>query len=126
MAFPASQIVNVTPRLAGAGMGTSNFGATLLLANESAMRNDAEPWPVNSHKEIISADDLLPYFEETAEAYLAAQMFFSVMPKPLTLKVWLRDDEPQEGDPDTPTEALAKRSEERRVGKEGRGRAGGE
>jgi len=108
MAFPASQIVNVTPRLAGAGMGTSNFGATLLLANESAMRNDAEEWPVNSHKEIISADDLLPYFEETAEAYLAAQMFFSVMPKPLTLKVWLRDDAPQEGDPDTPTEALAK------------------
>ena len=91
MPFDANQIINVTARLAGAGLGVTNFGAALLLASDADKKVGAAAFDVNTYKEITAADDLLDYFEDTSEAYAAAQMFFSVTPRPLSLKVWLWD-----------------------------------
>ena len=90
MAYDANKIINVVGRIAGSGLGTSNFGIALLVASGADLKAGALPWTVNTHKEFSQADDLLDYFESTAEAYKAAQMYFSVTPKPLVLKVWLR------------------------------------
>lgn len=91
MAYAANQIINVTARIAGAGLGVSNFGIAMLFASDADLRVGALPWTVNTHREIAEADDLLDYFESTSEAYQAAQAYFSVTPKPTVLKVWLRD-----------------------------------
>ncbi len=103
MAYDVNNIISVIARVSGSGLGVSNFGAALLLVSDADLKVDALPWTVNTHKEFTEADDLLDYFEDTDEAYLAAQMWFSVTPKPLTLKCFLYDSAN-----DTVVESLAK------------------
>lgn len=91
MAYDANLIANIVARISGGGLGLSNFGVLLLLANNSDLKAGASAWAVSTVKEFNNADELLDYFEDTAEAYIAAQMYFSVTPKPLSMKVWLRD-----------------------------------
>ena len=92
MAYNANKIINVVPRIAGSGLGVSNFGMALLVANITDLKVGALAWAAKSYKVISEADDLLDYFDDTDEAYLAAQMYFSVTPKPIEMMVWLKAD----------------------------------
>lgn len=102
MSYPANQIIDVTARISGAGLGVSNYGAALLLVSDADLKVGSAAWALNSVKEISEADELLEWFEDTSEAYAAATMWFSVTPRPTTLKLWLRD-----ATNDTAVEALA-------------------
>lgn len=91
MAYDVSNIIQVAARIGAPGLGLSNFGQALLLANDTDKKGSALTWAANTFKEFNKADGLLDYFDTTAEAYKAATMYFSITPKPLSLKIWLRD-----------------------------------
>lgn len=98
MAYPAESIINIETLISSAGLGTSNFGAGLVFADFDSS-NDAT-FVEGTYREYGSAAAVAVNFDIASDPYKAALAWFSAIPKPKTLRIYLRKED------DSPIESL--------------------
>ncbi|WP_454869593.1 DUF3383 family protein [Pseudomonas putida] len=96
MPYPAESIINVTTNIRAAGLGTANFGAGMVFADFDSS-TDAT-FAEGSYRDYGGAAAVAADFNIASDPYLAALAWFSSIPKPLSLRIYLRqeDDSPVE------------------------------
>lgn len=92
MPYPAENIINIVTNIRAAGLGTANFGAGMVFADfdSSTDTNFAE----GTYRDYGGAAAVAANFNIASDPYLAALAWFSSVPKPRSLRIYLR----QEGD----------------------------
>lgn len=98
MAYPAESIININALISSAGLGTANFGAGMFFADFDSS-SDAT-FTTGTYRDYGSASAVAVDFDIASDPYRAALAWFSALPKPKTLRVYLRIEE------DTPVESL--------------------
>jgi hypothetical protein len=98
MAYPAESIINITTLINSAGLGTSNFGAGMVFADFDSS-SDAT-FAEGSFRDYGSPSQVAAHFNIASDPYAAALAWFSAVPKPKTLRIYLRNEE------DTPVESF--------------------
>lgn len=96
MPYPAESIINVTTNIRAAGLGTANFGAGMVFADFDSS-TDAT-FAEGSYRDYGGAAAVAADFNIASDPYLASLAWFSSIPKPLSLRIYLRqeDDSPVE------------------------------
>ncbi|WP_282376291.1 DUF3383 family protein [Pseudomonas sp. PS01302] len=98
MAYPAESIINVDTLISSAGLGTANFGAGMVFADFDSS-SDAT-FVEGSYRDYGSAAAVAADFDIASDPYKAAEAWFSALPKPKTLRIYVRVEL------DTPVESL--------------------
>jgi hypothetical protein len=98
MAYPAESIINITTLINSAGLGTSNFGAGMVFADFDSSSD--ETFIEGTYRDYGSASQVAADFDVASDPYKAALAWFSAVPKPKTLRIYLRVEL------DTPVESL--------------------
>lgn len=98
MPYPAESIINVTTNIRAAGLGTANFGAGMVFADFDSS-TDAT-FAEGSYRDYGGAAAVAADFNIASDPYLAALAWFSSIPKPLSLRIYLRQED------DSPVESL--------------------
>ena len=98
MAYPAESIINITTLINSAGLGTSNFGAGIVFADFDSSSDEA--FAEGSYRDYGSATQVAVDFSIASDPYAAALAWFSAVPKPKSLRIYLRIED------DTPVESL--------------------
>lgn len=99
MAYPAEDIINITTLISSAGLGTANFGAGMVFADFDSS-SDAT-FLEGTFRDYGSAAAVAKDFNIASDPYKAAEAWFSALPKPKSLRIYLRVEE------DTPVESLS-------------------
>ncbi|GLO03299.1 hypothetical protein PPUJ13061_31970 [Pseudomonas putida] len=96
MPYPAENIINIVTNIRAAGLGTANFGAGMVFADFDSS-TDAT-FAEGSYRDYGGAAAVAADFNIASDPYLAALAWFSSIPKPLSLRIYLRqeDDSPVE------------------------------
>lgn len=96
MPYPAESIINIVTNIRAAGLGTANFGAGMVFADFDSS-TDAT-FAEGSYRDYGGAAAVAADFNIASDPYLAALAWFSSIPKPLSLRIYLRqeDDSPVE------------------------------
>lgn len=96
MPYPAESIINIVTNIRAAGLGTANFGAGMVFADFDSS-TDAT-FAEGSYRDYGGAAAVAADFNIASDPYLAALSWFSSIPKPLSLRIYLRqeDDSPVE------------------------------
>ena len=98
MAYPAESFINITTLINSAGLGTSNFGAGMVFADFDSSSDVS--FVEGSYRDYGSPSQVAVDFDIASDPYAAALAWFSAVPKPKTLRIYLRIEE------DTPVESL--------------------
>lgn len=98
MAYPAEDIININVLINSAGLGTSNFGAGMVFADFDSSSDAA--FLGGTYRDYGTAAQVAEDFNIASDPYAAALAWFSAIPKPKTLRIYLRIEE------DTPVESL--------------------
>ncbi|MDH1575519.1 DUF3383 family protein [Pseudomonas sp. GD03746] len=98
MPYPAENIINIVTNIRAAGLGTANFGAGMVFADFDSS-SDAT-FVTGTYRDYGGAAAVAADFNIASDVYLAALAWFSAVPKPKTLRVYLRQEL------DTPVESL--------------------
>jgi hypothetical protein len=98
MAYPAEDIINITTLISSAGLGTANFGAGMVFADFDSS-SDAT-FLEGSYRDYGSAAAVAVDFNIASDPYKAALAWFSAIPKPKSLRIYLRSED------DTPVESM--------------------
>ena len=98
MAYPAEDIININVLINSAGLGTSNFGAGMVFADFDSS-SDAT-FVTGTYRDYGTPAQVAEDFNIASDPYAAALAWFSAIPKPKTLRIYLRIEE------DTPVESL--------------------
>ncbi|MFV3292271.1 DUF3383 family protein [Pseudomonas sp. NY11955] len=98
MPYPAENIINIVTSIRAAGLGTANFGAGMVFADFDSS-SDAT-FAEGSYRDYGSASAVAANFNIASDPYLAALAWFSAVPKPKSLRIYLRIET------DTPVESL--------------------
>ncbi|MBI6551054.1 DUF3383 family protein [Pseudomonas veronii] len=98
MAYPAESIINIDTLISSAGLGTANFGAGMIFADFDSSSDVA--FVEGSYRDYGSAAQVAVDFDIASDPYAAALAWFSAVPKPKTMRIYLRI----EGD--TPAESM--------------------
>lgn len=98
MAYPAESIINITTLINSAGLGTSNFGAGMVFADFDSSSDAA--FVAGTYRDYGTAAQVAADFNIASDPYAAALAWFSAVPKPKTLRIYLRIED------DTPVESL--------------------
>lgn len=98
MAYPAESFINITTLINSAGLGTSNFGAGMVFADFDSSSDVG--FVEGSYRDYGSPSQVAADFDIASDPYAAALAWFSAVPKPKTLRIYLRIEE------DTPVESL--------------------
>lgn len=98
MAYPAENIINIVTLINSAGLGTANFGAGMVFADFDSS-SDAT-FLTATYRDYGSAAQVAADFDIASDPYKAAQAWFSAVPKPKSLRIYLRAED------DTPVESL--------------------
>ena len=98
MAYPAESIFNINTLINSAGLGTSNFGAGMVFADFDSSSDVA--FVEGSYRDYGSAVQVAADFDIASDPYAAALAWFSAVPKPKTLRIYLRIEL------DTPVESI--------------------
>ncbi|WP_223535290.1 DUF3383 family protein [Pseudomonas sp. GL-B-16] len=98
MAYPAEEIININVLINSAGLGTSNFGAGMVFADFDSSSDVA--FVPGTYRDYGSAVQVAEDFAIASDPYKAAESWFSAVPKPKSLRIYLRIEE------DTPVESL--------------------
>lgn len=98
MAYPAENIININVLINSAGLGTSNFGAGMIFADFDSS-SDAT-FVEGTYRDYGSAIQVGEDFDVASDPYKAAEAWFSAVPTPKTLRIYLRVEL------DTPVESL--------------------
>jgi hypothetical protein len=91
MAYPAEEIININVLINSAGLGTSNFGAGMVFADFDSS-SDAT-FAEGSYRDYGSPTQVAAHFNIASDPYAAALAWFSAVPKPKTLRIYLRIEE---------------------------------
>lgn len=98
MPYPAENIINIVTNIRAAGLGTANFGAGMVLADFDSS-TDAT-FAEGSYRDYGGASAVAADFSIASDPYLAALAWFSAVPKPRSLRIYLRQEN------DSPVESL--------------------
>lgn len=98
MAYPAENIINIDTRISAAGLGTANFGAGMFFSDNDDTTD--ETFLAGSYRDYGSASEVSKDFNIASDTYLASLAWFSALPKPKSLRVYLRIEDA------TPVESL--------------------
>jgi len=98
MPYPAESIINVTTNIRAAGLGTANFGAGMVFADFDSS-TDAT-FAEGSYRDYGGASAVAANFSIASDPYLAALAWFSAVPKPRSLRIYLRQEN------DSPVESM--------------------
>jgi hypothetical protein len=98
MAYPAEDIINITTLISSAGLGTANFGAGMVFADFDSS-SDAT-FVEGSYRDYGSPSAVAKDFDIASDPYKAALAWFSAIPKPKSLRIYLRLED------DTPVESI--------------------
>lgn len=98
MPYPAENIINIVTNIRAAGLGTANFGAGMVFADFDSS-TDAT-FAGGSYRDYGGASAVAADFSIASDPYLAALAWFSAVPKPRSLRIYLRQED------DTPVESL--------------------
>lgn len=98
MPYPAENIINIVTNIRAAGLGTANFGAGMVFADFDSS-TDAT-FAKGSYRDYGGASAVAADFNIASDPYLAALAWFSAVPKPRSLRIYLRQED------DTPVESL--------------------
>lgn len=90
MAYQAENIINIVTYLNSSGLGTANFGAGMIFADFDSS-TDAT-FAEGSYREYASAAEVANDFDVLSDPYLAATAWFSALPKPTSLRIYLRTE----------------------------------
>ncbi|PTB98258.1 hypothetical protein C9975_10950, partial [Thalassospira xiamenensis] len=98
MPYPAENIINIVTNIRAAGLGTANFGAGMVFADFDSSSDVT--FVAGTYRDYGGAAAVAAHFNIASDVYLAALAWFSAVPKPKTLRVYLRQEL------DTPVESL--------------------
>lgn len=98
MAYPAESFINITTLINSAGLGNSNFGAGMVYADFDSS-SDAT-FIEGTYRDYGSTSQIANDFDVASDPYKAGEAWFSAVPKPKTLRIYLRIEE------DTPVESF--------------------
>ncbi|MEW2971038.1 DUF3383 family protein [Pseudomonas juntendi] len=98
MPYPAENIINIVTNIRAAGLGTANFGAGMVFADFDSSSDVT--FVTGTYRDYGGAAAVAANFNIASDVYLAALAWFSAVPKPKTLRVYLRQEL------DTPVESL--------------------
>lgn len=98
MAYPAEDIININTLISSAGLGTANFGAGMVFADYDSSSDVT--FLEGSYRDYGSPSAVAKDFAEASDPYKAALAWFSAIPKPKSLRIYLRIEE------DTPVESM--------------------
>jgi hypothetical protein len=98
MAYPAEEIININVLINSAGLGTSNFGAGMVFADFDSSSDAA--FVTGTYRDYGTAAQVAVDFNIASDPYAAALAWFSAVPKPKSLRIYLRIED------DTPVESL--------------------
>lgn len=98
MPYPAENIINIVTNIRAAGLGTANFGAGMVFADFDSS-TDAT-FAEGSYRDYGGASAVAADFSIASDPYLAALAWFSAVPKPRSLRIYLRQED------DSPVESL--------------------
>ncbi|MBA6134656.1 DUF3383 family protein [Pseudomonas juntendi] len=96
MPYPAENIINIVTNIRAAGLGTANFGAGMVFADFDSSTDTT--FAEGSYRDYGGAAAVAADFNIASDVYLAALAWFSAVPKPKSLRIYLRqeDDSPVE------------------------------
>ncbi|AFO47222.1 DUF3383 family protein [Pseudomonas putida] len=98
MPYPAENIINIVTNIRAAGLGTANFGAGMVFADFDSS-TDAT-FAEGSYRDYGGVSAVAANFSIASDPYLAALAWFSAVPKPRSLRIYLRQEN------DSPVESL--------------------
>lgn len=98
MPYPAENIINIVTNIRAAGLGTANFGAGMVFADFDSS-TDAT-FAEGTYRDYGGASAVAADFNIASDVYLAALAWFSAVPKPKSLRIYLRQEN------DSPVESL--------------------
>lgn len=98
MPYPAENIINIVTNIRAAGLGTANFGAGMVFADFDSS-SDAT-FAEGTYRDYGGASAVAANFNIASDVYLAALSWFSAVPKPKSLRIYLRQEN------DSPVESL--------------------
>ncbi|MDG9888171.1 DUF3383 family protein [Pseudomonas juntendi] len=98
MPYPAENIINIATNIRAAGLGTANFGAGMVFADFDSS-TDAT-FAEGSYRDYGGVSAVAANFSIASDPYLAALAWFSAVPKPRSLRIYLRQEN------DSPVESL--------------------
>ncbi|EPM0509731.1 DUF3383 family protein [Pseudomonas alloputida] len=98
MPYPAENIINIVTSIRAAGLGTANFGAGMVFADFDSSSDDT--FAEGSYRDYGSASAVAANFNIASDPYLASLAWFSSVPKPRNLRIYLRQEN------DSPVESL--------------------
>lgn len=88
MAYPAEEIININVLINSVGLGTSNFGAGMVFADFDSSSDVT--FVEGTYRDYGSAVQVAEDFDIASDPYAAALAWFSAMPKPKSLRIYLR------------------------------------
>lgn len=88
MAYPAESIINVDTLISSAGLGTANFGAGMVFADFDSSSDAA--FAEGTYRDYGTAAAVAVDFSIASDPYKAAEAWFSALPKPKSLRIYLR------------------------------------
>lgn len=98
MPYPAENIINIVTSIRAAGLGTANFGAGMVFADFDSSTDAA--FAEGAYRDYGGAAAVAVDFNIASDVYLAALAWFSAVPKPRSLRIYLRQED------DSPVESL--------------------
>lgn len=98
MPYPAENIINIVTNIRAAGLGTANFGAGMVFADFDSSSDVT--FVTGTYRDYGGSAAVAADFNIASDVYLAALAWFSSVPKPRTLRIYLRKEL------DTPVESL--------------------
>lgn len=98
MPYPAENIINIVTNIRAAGLGTANFGAGMVFADFDSSTDTT--FAEGSYRDYGGAAAVAADFNIASDVYLAALAWFSAVPKPKSLRIYLRQED------DSPVESL--------------------
>jgi hypothetical protein len=88
MAYPAEEIININVLINSAGLGTSNFGAGMVFADFDSSSDVT--FVEGTYRDYGSPTQVAADFNIASDPYAAALAWFSAVPKPKSLRIYLR------------------------------------
>jgi hypothetical protein len=98
MPYPAENIINIVTNIRAAGLGTANFGAGMVFADFDSSSDVT--FVTGTYRDYGGAAAVAADFNIASDVYLAALAWFSAVPKPKSLRIYLRQEN------DSPVESL--------------------
>ncbi|WP_161893410.1 DUF3383 family protein [Pseudomonas juntendi] len=91
MPYPAENIINIVTNIRAAGLGTANFGAGMVFADFDSSTDTT--FAEGSYRDYGGAAAVAADFNIASDVYLAALAWFSAVPKPKSLRIYLRQED---------------------------------